>query len=101
MGACIQTTAKLKGGLNTTAALGGALSLEASISSNSINTTATLKTNIISATTSLIAGIVTTASILNSGINSEPCPLILCIDGGDAFTTVYPPINGLLNGGSA
>lgn len=41
------------------------------------------------------------AVILNSGINSEPCPIILCVDGGDAFTIVYPPVNGLLNGGSA
>jgi len=39
--------------------------------------------------------------LLLSGVNSKACPLIICIDGGLASTTLYPAINGLLNGGSA
>jgi len=41
------------------------------------------------------------AIVINSGISSAPCPIIFCIDGGNASTLAYPPINGLLNGGSA
>lgn len=38
--------------------------------------------------------------VVNSGINESLCPLILCIDGGQAGTTSFPPVNGLLNGGT-
>lgn len=55
----------------------------------------------INATAIIKGNIVTTAAILNSGIQVAPCPIILCIDGGDAATSVYGPVNGLLNGGTA
>lgn len=67
---------------------------------DTISTTATLKNLILSCAT-ITSKIASCAVILNSGINSEPCPIIICIDGGLASTTVYPPVNGLLNGGSA
>jgi hypothetical protein len=68
---------------------------------NDVIAIATLKENI-TQTTSLLDEKLTASTILtNSGINSAPCPIIFCIDGGNAFTTAYPPINGLLNGGSA
>lgn len=53
-------------------------------------------------TTAVIVGTVTaTATVINSGIHNEPCPIILCIDGGAADTASYPAVNGLLNGGSS
>ena len=35
------------------------------------------------------------------GNRTTVCPIIDCVDGGNAFTTAYPPINGFLKGGSA
>jgi len=66
-----------------------------------ISTIATIKGGKINATASLLSSITTSAAIISSGVNAAPCPLILCVDGGAASTTSYPPINGLLNGGSS
>lgn len=41
------------------------------------------------------------ATLVDGGISSTPCPIIIEIDGGDAFTTTYPPVNGLILGGTA
>jgi len=35
------------------------------------------------------------------GNRSSDCPIIDCVDGGNAYTASYPPINGFLKGGSA
>lgn len=40
-------------------------------------------------------------TILNTGVNPSPCPLITCVDGGNAFTAVFPAINGIILGGNA
>ena len=54
-----------------------------------INTTAALKNKITSQVNAKLA------------LNNIPCPLILCIDGGNASTLSYPPVNGLIMGGGA
>ena len=39
--------------------------------------------------------------LLNFGNRNDSCPIINCIDGGLASTTVYPLVNGVINGGGA
>jgi len=97
----INAIATIKGSLNTSATLKDGLSITAIIQDSTLAATATITTAQVQTTAILQQGLSAIATIINSGINSEPCPLILCIDGGDAFTTVYPAVNGLLNGGSA
>lgn len=68
---------------------------------NDVTAIAALKENITQTTSLLDEVLIASTVLINSGVNAAPCPIIFCIDGGNAFTTAYPPINGLLNGGSA
>jgi hypothetical protein len=98
---CIQTTAIIKNKISSEAAITSGLTVTSSIITSSINTNAVIKSNSITTSASTQSGIISTALIINSGVNNEACPLILCIDGGAASTTLYPIVNGLLNGGTA
>lgn len=96
----IQVTAALKNKLEATASI-KALAVSTIVVGLTVSSIAILlgaKQAIATLTNNKLTA---TVELNNSGVNSEPCPIILCIDGGSAFTTVYPPINGLLNGGSA
>ena len=42
-----------------------------------------------------------TVKVVNFGNRNDLCPIINCIDGGLASTTVYPAVNGVINGGGA
>jgi len=99
--ACIRTTAIIKNKINSLATLAGGLVVTSIIISSNINVSATIQNNSISTSGAIKSGLNSTALIINSGIHNEACPLIICIDGGDASTTVYPVVNGLLNGGTA
>lgn len=96
----INAVASLKNDLQTTASL-DSLATSIAITGGSLTSTANINTGLLTAINLVDEVINTTASLINSGINAAPCPIIICIDGGSAFTTSYPGINGLLNGGSA
>lgn len=98
---CIKTTAIIKNGLSATATVKGAISSFAAIQSGKINARVNILSVAILTSATLVSIISTSASIISSGINADPCPLILCVDGGSASTVSYPSINGLLNGGSS
>ena len=68
---------------------------------NCISAIATINDGIIASAT-INDGIINSfATIVDSGISDSFCPIIISIDGGDASTITYPPVNGLLNGGTA
>ena len=56
---------------------------------------------VIQTTATIISSLESTATIINSGISNSICPIIINIDGGNANTISYPPVNGLLLGGTA
>jgi hypothetical protein len=87
----LRASINLSPSLSSGATLKGGFSAIVDITNETITQTTSLKNE------KLIANVVLT----NSGVNSAPCPIIFCIDGGSASTLSYPPINGLLNGGSA
>lgn len=39
--------------------------------------------------------------LVNFGNRNDVCPIINCIDGGSSTTVVYPPVNGVINGGGS
>lgn len=98
---CIKTTAILKGGLSASATVKGAISSSAAIKSGTFRTAASIVSNVFLTSATLVGILSTSAAIISSGVNSDPCPLIICVDGGSASTASYPSINGLLNGGSS
>lgn len=56
---------------------------------------------VIQTTATIVSSLESTATIINSGISNSICPIIINIDGGNANTISYPPVNGLLLGGTA
>jgi hypothetical protein len=56
---------------------------------------------VIQTTATIVSSLESTATIINSGISDSICPIIINIDGGNANTISYPPVNGLLLGGTA
>ena len=65
-----------------------------------IQTTATIVSSLDSMAI-IFSSFESTATIVNSGISNSICPIIINIDGGNANTISYPPVNGLLLGGTA
>ena len=98
---CITSIALLKNDLNATISLSPSLSSNA-VLKNGLTVGGSLISELIQQSTILQDQKLTATTVLtNSGVSASICPIIFCIDGGNAYTLSYPPINGLLNGGTA
>jgi hypothetical protein len=97
--ACINATSTIINRINATASVVSIIAATASVTL--LLSSQAEQGGMVQSEAELVEVIASKATLIGGGVGTAPCPLILCIDGGVASTPSYPPINGLLNGGSA
>ena len=101
MACLITATATLQNDFAASVNLTAVLSSVSNITSNLISFSSVIDDRIQVTTIVINEKFIASAGLVNSGVNAAACPILYCIDGGNAYTTTWPIVNGLLNGGTA